>query len=82
MSANYLVALWEEGGWWSATKWGKGHPILRSSTDGRPTTRATWPSRDAALEEIPRLVGAPVVVVREYRANHGRWCDSTNGGTR
>ena len=43
--------------------WGKGAPILRMADD-RPSSSAWWPTEEAAVAELPAMLGHPVAVVR------------------
>lgn len=59
------VRLWREGNEWSAMLDGKSSPILRPVPGNtHPACAAMWATADAAVAELPSLLGHPVEIVR------------------
>lgn len=58
------VEVYKSDGRWVASVWGKGAAIVRPVPGNvHPARRAVWETIDAAIAELPDLVGAPVEVV-------------------
>jgi hypothetical protein len=61
------VSIEKRDGRWVAYRWGKSAAILRPVPGNtRHASAASWPTREAAIAELPVLIGGPIEVMRHY----------------